>query len=217
MPVKLSATGTGSVTLTSVANPGADYTATFPANTGNVVTTGSSGVVTGTMLASATVAPSNLSQPLTAGTAQASTSGTAITFTGIPSWVKRITIILNNISTSGTANILFQVGSGSITSSGYASSTALVYGTNNTLTSSSTAGFISFSNAASNNIIGTVVLTTVGSNIWVSTNINTTQTNGQIVYGAGVVTLSGTLDRVSVTTSNGTDTFDQGSINILYE
>ena len=34
---------------------------------------------------------------------------------------------------------------------------------------------------------------------------------------AGRVTLSGALDRVRVTTVNGTDTFDAGSINILYE
>jgi hypothetical protein len=34
---------------------------------------------------------------------------------------------------------------------------------------------------------------------------------------AGTKTLSGTLDRVRITTANGTDTFDAGSINILYE
>jgi hypothetical protein len=33
----------------------------------------------------------------------------------------------------------------------------------------------------------------------------------------GFVPLSGTLDRVRITTANGTDTFDAGSINILYE
>jgi hypothetical protein len=49
MPVKLNSSGGGSVTLTTPSTA-TDYTATFPANTGNVVTTGSSGVVTQAML-----------------------------------------------------------------------------------------------------------------------------------------------------------------------
>jgi hypothetical protein len=44
----------------------------------------------------------------------------------------------------------------------------------------------------------------------------TTSTTGTITTG-GSVTLSGTLDRVRITTVSGTDTFDAGSINILYE
>jgi hypothetical protein len=55
MPVKLSSTGGGSVTLTTPSTA-SDFTATFPANTGNVVTTGSSAVVTPAMLS--TGAPS---------------------------------------------------------------------------------------------------------------------------------------------------------------
>jgi hypothetical protein len=34
---------------------------------------------------------------------------------------------------------------------------------------------------------------------------------------AGSKTLSGALDRIRITTVNGTDTFDAGTINILYE
>ena len=54
MPVKLNSSGGGSVTLTTPSTA-TDYTATFPANTGNVVTTGSSGVVTTAMLASGAI------------------------------------------------------------------------------------------------------------------------------------------------------------------
>jgi hypothetical protein len=36
-------------------------------------------------------------------------------------------------------------------------------------------------------------------------------------YASGGVALGGALDRVRITTVNGTDTFDAGSINILYE
>jgi hypothetical protein len=44
----------------------------------------------------------------------------------------------------------------------------------------------------------------------------------ELVYSVGNVvsgskTLAGTLDRIRITTVNGTDTFDAGQINILYE
>jgi hypothetical protein len=35
--------------------------------------------------------------------------------------------------------------------------------------------------------------------------------------GGFQVSLSGTLDRIRLTTVNGSDTFDAGSINIIYE
>jgi hypothetical protein len=62
-----------------------------------------------------------------------------------------------------------------------------------------------------------MVLTSMGSNVWVASG---SFADSVLVYGGaagGAVTLSGTLDRVRVTTVNGTDTFDAGSINILYE
>jgi hypothetical protein len=55
MPVKLNSSGGGSVTLTTPSTA-SDFTATFPAATGDVVTTSSSAVVTPTMLS--TGAPS---------------------------------------------------------------------------------------------------------------------------------------------------------------
>ena len=50
MPLKLNSSGGGSVTL-DVPSTASNFTATIPANTGTVVTTGSTGVVTQTMLA----------------------------------------------------------------------------------------------------------------------------------------------------------------------
>jgi hypothetical protein len=148
------------------------------------------------------------------GTAVASTSGTSINFTGIPSWVKRITVIFNGVSLSGTSNYLVQLGTSSgVVTTGYASS-GLGYGA----ALSSTAGHIVQSASASRITSSIVTITNITSNTWV----------GAAVYGAdtasaggGVTTmniaLSGTLDRVTITTVNGTDTFDAGSINILYE
>lgn len=148
-------------------------------------------------------------------TAQASTSGTSIDFTGIPSGVKRITVMLSAVSTSGTSNLLIQLGYQSpVTSTGYVSRATSVGAQ-----VSSTAGFIITQSisAASDTIIGNIFICTLGSNVWVSGgNINDVGQNA-VIMSAGNVTLSGTLDRVRVTTVNGTDTFDAGTINILYE
>jgi hypothetical protein len=148
------------------------------------------------------------------GTAVASTSGTSIDFTGIPSWVKRITISLGNLSTNGTAFKLIQIGAGSILSSGYASQSSFTSSGSSTATS--TAGFIINSAAAGEFNSGQCVLTLISSNVWACSLLVTSYSAG-MVTGAGYVSLGGTLDRVRITTTNGTDSFDSGSINILYE
>lgn len=156
---------------------------------------------------------------INSGTAVASTSGTSIDFTGIPSGVKRVTVMLSGVSTSGTASLLLQIGAGSVTSSGYLSYSSYAGGTNAAGNTSSTSGFVLFSNASPNLFYGQIVCLLVGSNAWVCSGIvglNATGTPYTVQTG-GNVTLGGTLDRVRITTSNGTDTFDAGSINILYE
>ena len=151
---------------------------------------------------------------INSATAQNSTSGTSIDFTGIPSGVKRIIVMLSSVSTSGTSNLLIQLGAGSVTITGYVSRATSIGAQ-----VSSTAGFIITQalSAATDTITGNIVICTLGSNIWVSGgNISDIGQNG-IIMSAGNVTLGGTLDRVRITTVNGTDTFDAGSINILYE
>jgi hypothetical protein len=156
-----------------------------------------------------------INSAIVSGTSQASTSGTSIDFTGIPSWVKRITVMFSGVSTNGSSFILAQIGSGSITSSGYISAAA--YTGASTGGTTSTAGYVLTAAAgAANNQTGSVVLTLLGSNVWVLSSVLARQ-DGYTNTAAGTVTLSGTLDRVRITTVNGTDTFDAGSINILYE
>jgi len=150
---------------------------------------------------------------LTSGTAVASTSGTSIDFTGIPSWVKRITVMFNGVSTSGTSNFLFQLGdSGGIETTGYQS-----VGSNYVAATTSTIGFVSHNTAASATSEGFIQFSTLGSNVWTGNGNFASVTAAQVVSIAGSKTLSDTLDRVRITTVNGTDTFDAGSINILYE
>ena len=151
---------------------------------------------------------------ITSGTAVASTSGTSIDFTSIPSWVKRITVMFNGVSTSGTSNIQIQLGdSGGIETTGYLGS---AWQANTTNTNMSTGLLVSATNAASLVYYGGVVLNLLGSNAWTAFgNICTTAPAGNIM--GGTKALSGTLTQIRITTVNGTDTFDAGSVNIMYE
>ena len=155
--------------------------------------------------------------PFTAGTAVASTSGTSIDFTSIPSWVKRITVMLNGVSTNGTSIPQVQIGSGSVTTTGYSAIGMGSSGSSGGI-GSFTAGFgVADGSVASNALNGHIVLTLQSGTTWVASGIVMRSTNG-IGFIAGVSpSLGGALDRVRITTVNGTDTFDAGSINILYE
>ena len=150
---------------------------------------------------------------ITSGTVVASTSGTSIDFTSIPSWVKRITVMLNGVSTSGTSNLLVQVGAGSVTTTGYLSNSA-----SGATVVTSTAGFIcTVSIGTASTVIGHIIITLLNSNNWVSSHVIGANSGNITSSGGGNISLGGTLDRVRITTVGGTDTFDGGSINILYE
>jgi hypothetical protein len=167
--------------------------------------------------ATVAVTPSMLSQPFTQGTSVASTSGAAIDFTGIPSWVKRVSILLNGVSLSGTADILIQLGtSGGFTSTGYVARAGSINSTPSVGITDSTSGFPIRMAGAVNAFSGAMVVANVNSNTFVSSVAGSIASN-IVNVGGGTVTLSSTLDRIRITTTNGTDTFDAGSINILYE
>jgi hypothetical protein len=151
-----------------------------------------------------------------AGTA-ASLSGTAVAFTSIPSWVKRITIMVNNLS-SNTANSRYfiQIGSGSFVTTGYTSQ----YSLGNTVAGVDTVGLVMGTNGGSStyNHSGSITLCLVGSNTWVSVgNLAFINLTAQTIPSAGnSPALAGALDRVQITT-NTTATFTSGTVNILFE
>jgi hypothetical protein len=176
------------------------------------------GSVTTAKVADANITPAKLSQPLTLGTAVASTSGTSIDFTSIPSWVKRITVIFSGVSVSGSSSGLVQIGAGSVASTGYISNWGYIQTTANINTSSSTAGFGFWNGNTADTRYMHMVITLVSANTWVASHQGAFTSGGTyLVVGGGNVTLGGTLDRLRITTVGGTDTFDAGSINILYE
>lgn len=146
-------------------------------------------------------------------------SGTAIDFTNIPSWVKRITIMLDGISTNNLPNFLIQLGdSGGIENNGYTSSASTVYSSVATLTSTIGFNLIGYLNAytSATSCSGLITIDKLDQNIWCCSH-STAGSGAATNYGGGRKQLSTTLDRIRITTVNGTDTFDSGQINIIYE
>jgi hypothetical protein len=205
--VVISGDTSGSVTLSAPATAGSN-TIVLPSGSGTLTLPSGTG----------TVSVNGVNSNIVAGTAVASTSGTTIPFTSIPSWAKRITVMLVGVSTNGTSNIQIQLGSGSTTTTGYLSGAS--YNAVSSLgTANSTTGLVieGTTQSATNVRHGQVIISNVTGNTWVSSAIIGQSQTTAASFAGGSITLSGVLDRVVVTTVNGTDTFDAGSINILYE
>jgi hypothetical protein len=152
------------------------------------------------------------------GTAVTCAGQTSIDFTGLPSWIKRITVMFSLVSTSGTSLLQIQLGdSGGIENTGYTSYAQTDGGGSGSVTS----GFVVvYAVAAASLQSGRIEINLVTGTTWVASG-NVGNNGGNISCMYGNKTLSDVLDRVRITTVNGTDTFDAtpsaGSINILYE
>jgi len=201
-------------TATNIASGAAGQ---IPYNTGSGATSFTAAGTSGQVLISNGTSAPTWGSSILSGTAVASTSGTSIDFTSIPSWVKRVTVMFNGVSISASANILIQIGSGSVTSTGYSSMGMTISPTTGG-NANSTAGFVVYSNSSAQILSGSMTInlltgTTYIANHTMGRSDNTTFGN----FGAGTSpSLSGALDRVRITTTS-TDTFDAGSINIMYE
>lgn len=196
--------GTGRSTLTAnnllVGNGTSAVNFIAPGTSGNVL------VSNGTSWSSSAV-PSTI----TRATSQATTSGTEFDFTGIPSTAKRITVIFNEVSLSGSDNLLVQIGdAGGFETTGYtsASSTGAV--------TTATNGFIVRINSSSMTASGTMTIVNVSGNIWISSHVVARSGTSETPVGGGTKTLSDVLTQIRITRT-GTDTFDGGSVNIIYE
>lgn len=174
-----------------------------------------------TTFAGTAAVPTGTLYPIVSGTAVASTSGTSIDFTSIPSWVKRITVMLNGFSTNGSSNYLVQLGdSGGIENTGYLSAGAYIATTAVASTAFTTGfGIPNGAGTASAVTHGAMIISLQNSatNTWVAIGNFINSDVARTIYMAGNKSLSDTLTQVRITTVNGTDTFDAGTINILYE
>lgn len=195
--VVISGDTSGTVTLQAPAVAGSS-TINLPAGTG-------------------TAAVQGVSTNLVQGTAQNTTSGSSFLFTGIPSWAKRVSIVFNGVTKSAGANLLVQIGSGSVVSTGYscvisqAAAAAVA-------SSTATTGFAFYTqNSTSHAMHGAATLANVSGNIWVFNGLLADPVQTTLHSTAGMLTLSGALDRINITTSTGTETFSAGSINVVWE
>jgi hypothetical protein len=206
----LTTSGTGTLSIVPPAT-NTNRTLTLPDATTTIVGTDAAQTLTNKTLGSGLVMGVST---LTSGTAvvnPTSPASASIDFTGIPSWVKRITVMFSEASLSSTADILIRLGdAGGIEDTGYISTSATALAN-----SSSTTGFVIRVAAAANVLSGIAIIQNVTGNSWVcshSTKVATTATP----CGGGSKTLSDTLTQIRITTTS-TDTFDAGTVNIMYE
>jgi len=173
---------------------------------------------TGQVLKSNGDAPPSFGSVITSGTT-VTVSGTNIDFTSIPSTAKRITIMFSGVSQNSASQlIIVQIGAGSIVTSGYTSGVAYCGGTSSAGGANPTNGFgVANASNAADILSGTITLSNFGSNTWVSSGTLAITNSAYAYTCGGNITLGGILDRVRITTSAGSATFDAGSINILYE
>ncbi len=209
MSIGLNANNDGSGSVQTAGNDAIVISATQNVTIPNNLT------ITGT-----TTFSGGVSGNIKSGTAVASTSGTSIDFTGIPSTAKRITVMFNVVSTSGTSPILVQIGATTITTSGYSSGSGAV----STITAgatggtSSAAGFVIYGSSGAGVISGAMVITVYNGTTYLATHTAYNSGVNNTPAGSGISpSIGAAIDRVRITTTNGTDTFDAGSVNILWE
>jgi hypothetical protein len=153
------------------------------------------------------------------GTVQTPTSGTAVLFTGIPSWAKKITIMMTGLTYSTSINMNMQIGSGSVSTSGYTSTGSVTLTSNVTGVSSGSGTGIQGHSSYTGPISGQFVWTLVNpsTNLWLGSGIMIYAGHPGITTATGYITLAGAADRVQINTTAGTATISAGSVNILYE
>lgn len=155
-------------------------------------------------------------RPLKRMTAVTLTNQTSIDFTSIPSWARRITIQFHEVSTNGTDRLWMQLGAGSIEVGGYNNGVVQLGSTNNEYSATSAFGLTGL-NSATRSYCGRLVLENLSGNIWVLSGCISLGSAAGVNVCAGSKALSGTLDRFRLTTVAGTDQFDAGTINVMYE
>lgn len=155
--------------------------------------------------------------PLVPGAVQASTSGSSIDYTGIPSWVRRIIVTGANVSFAAAGASRIRIGtSAGLVTTGYVGGTINVSGSNTTAIQTISDGFLgAVTTAAASTASFVATLIYQGNDLWICSVQSFRLADGFGQFATGNLTLSGVLDRISLVAT--TSTFDAGSINILYE
>lgn len=153
--------------------------------------------------------------PIVSGIA-VTASGTSVTFTGIPSWAKKIRIMLSGVSSNGTAAYQVQVGTTVFVTTGYLG-TSTIFDPSSTSSQTVTTGFRVFALAATAVVHGVMELVRINGDVWVATGIFGQSDTARSNFTGGSISLAAPLTQVRLTTVNGTDVFDAGTVNIMWE
>ena len=218
MSIVLLGSTSGSITLQEPAVAGTT-TLTLPATTGTVVVGSSAVSAAGQIPFSTDGSTYTPTAKIVSGTAVTLTTQTSVDYTSIPSWVKRITVMLSGVSTSGTSGIRFRLMVGGVAvTTNYTAGAFAITTTVAASVSTVTDGFPLSIASASSVQQGQIVLCKLSSNAWTATgSFFDSLATERIAVVTGRAFSVGTVDGLRVTTTGGTDTFDAGSINILYE
>lgn len=155
--------------------------------------------------------------PLITGTA-VTTSGATISFTGIPSWARRITILLSGVTTVAAGLPAIRAGSGSYEVSGYDSvNNAIGASTVGSSASATTSWDLQNSGGSANVYTGQVVITRVSAGTQYVVSGQVRYNTSSTALTVGTKTFAGIIDRVQLLMSTGTDTFNGGTMNIMWE
>jgi len=161
-------------------------------------------------------AGNGITQIFVNGVKQATTSGTEFDF-AIPSGVKEIKCIFNEVSLSGTNWTEIQIGDSSgIKTTGYLGSASRM-GTGVT-TANSTGAFSVYATGSTENATGIMILSLLdeATNTWVASGTLATGVTALTYTTGGVVSLDSELTTVRLT-RDVTSTFNGGSFNIQYD
>ena len=160
-----------------------------------------------------TVSTSNLTRE----TAVDTTSGTQIDFTNLPTGIRRITLVLDQVSVSTTNNIFVRLSTGgTFATTGYVSQSMSIQDGSTSASVVDSTQFVIINNLnAALRHSGSFTWHNITGNTWVmSGNCNSSVTSVALVSG-GAIDLGGALDGLRFRIAGGT--FDAGQINILYE
>jgi hypothetical protein len=137
------------------------------------------------------------------------TSGNKIDYTSIPSGATEIILIFNGVSFSEGVSRIIQLGSGSVQSSGYFSNSTRQASSGSNSDSSS--GFV-VEVSGTSPLYGEITLQKGAGNLWSMSG--SMKAGNNTVLSAGIVALSGEIDRIRLTSTSATDVFNGGEISI---